>query len=176
MSMNSLGVTEWIQIVLGLYLIGHGCIHLIFLFYFKDEKTGTHTGWSGQSWLFNKFLTIQSTKYLGFMIWITIAFLFTLSGLGVLDLIVLNEYLVALMVSVSVLAIIGYVIFFDGLSPTPYHWILGVVIDLIIIIFVIFASTEMVFMLALLLLVWIYGMLFHSQVLKILGKNSSTIL
>ena len=55
--MNSLGITGTEQIFLGVYLIAHGLIHVVFLFYFKDKKTNVITGWSRKSWLLDKMVS-----------------------------------------------------------------------------------------------------------------------
>ena len=54
--MNIIEVTGLEQIFLGLYLVAHGGIHLIFLIYSLDDKTGVYTGWSGRSWLLDKVI------------------------------------------------------------------------------------------------------------------------
>ena len=170
--MNSFGITGWEQIILGLYLIAHGGFHLIFLFYFEDNKTKVHTGWSKQSWLLNKLFSTQITKYLGYATWIIIALFFAISGLGILDVIQLNDFLSPLLMTISLIAIIGYIAFYDGLSPTPYHWILGVVIDALILTFTLFFTTYSLLLVSLLLLVWVYGMIFHTKVLNYFLNSS----
>ena len=173
--MNSFGITGYEQILIGLYLIAHGLIHLIFLIYVKDEKTNNYTGWSRSSWLLDKILSRQFTKITGFITWIVIAILFVISGLGILDILPLNELLSPILIIVSILAIGGYIVFFNGLSPTPYHWILGIVIDLLILCFIGFFSDNALLFLLLLLIVWLYGMVFHTRVLSFTLKENTTI-
>ena len=170
--MNSFGITGWEQIILGIYLIAHGGIHLIFLFYFEDNKTKIHTGWSKQSWLLDKLLSAQLTKYVGYATWTIIAFFFIISGLVILDLLSLNELLPPLLITISLIAIIGFLVFYNGLSPSPYHWILGVVIDACILFFILFFTTSSLLLVTVLLLVWLWGMIFHTKVINYFLKSS----
>lgn len=162
-------LTSLENIILGLYIIAHGGIHLIFLGYFKDEKTNVFTGWSRTSWLLNRFLGPKIVKIIGFFTWIIIAILFAFSGLIILDILPLNNYLNIIIISASIIGILSYIVFFDGLKPTPYHWILGVLINAFIIIFYSFFIAELFTLLVLLLVIWAYGMLFHTKVMKSLN-------
>jgi hypothetical protein len=170
--MNTFGITGIEQMLLGLYLIGHGFIHWIFLIYVKDSKTNTFTGWSRKSWLLDKFLPEKIIKIIGFLTWLTIAVLFIISGLGILDILSLNDLLTPLLITVSILAILAYFIFIDGLVPTPYHWILGIVIDFIALLIVFFSASIQVFLI-LLVVVWIYGMVFHTRVISFLQTENT---
>ena len=152
-------------LLLGLYIIAHGGIHLIFLGNFKDSKKNELTGWSRKSWLLDKIFNTQVVKVIGIITWILIAVLFAVSGLIILNVIQLQELLSSLLIFVSLLAIGAYILFFDGLEPTPYHWILGVVINFLILVFYAFLTAETGLLLALLLIVWAYGMFIHSKVL-----------
>ena len=153
-------------ILLGVYIIAHGGIHLIFLGNFKDEKTNIFTGWSKKSWLLDKFMNVQEVKITGFITWITIAILFGLSGLIILDIVHLSTYLSAIIILASIIGILAYVIFYNGFQPTPYHWILGVVINGLIILFYGLFIESLSILLVLLLIVWAYGMTFHTKLLK----------
>ena len=161
-----LDTIDVVTILLGIYIMAHGGIHLIFLGYFKDEKTNVYTGWSRQSWLLGKIMSDEMVKITGFVTWIIIALFFGISGLIILSILPFNEYLNVLVISVSILAIIAYIVFFNGFGPTPYHWILGVVINGLIIIFYSFFLSEMFMLLVLLILVWAYGMVFHTKVIN----------
>ena len=84
-TLNTFGITETEQILLSVYLIAHGLIHIVFLFYFNDKKTNIFTGWSGKSWLLGKFLSDNLIKPLGYIMWVSISVLFVISGLAILD-------------------------------------------------------------------------------------------
>jgi len=90
--------------------------------------------------------------------------LFVGSGLGVLDLVPINEYLPPLIILSSTLATIAFIIFYNGLAPTPFHWILGVIIDVTLIVYVIVFPQNGLLVVILLLLITGYGMLFHSKI------------
>ncbi|MHA2176496.1 MAG: hypothetical protein ACXABI_16855 [Candidatus Hodarchaeales archaeon] len=163
--MNILEVTGLEETFLGLFLIAHGLIHLIFLFYFHDEETNGYTGWSGQSWLLDKAIDRKIVAFIGKVTWILIMLLFVVSGLVVLDLLAINDYLTPLIIISSVLATLAYIAFYDGLSPTPLHWILGVVINLVLIVFLIIFPNDIMLLLPILILIWLYGMLFHTKII-----------
>ena len=171
--MTNLEITDFTQIILGLFIIAHGLIHLIFLLYSYDEKKATYMGWSGRSWLLDKFLPSNYTTYLGKATWVLIMILFTASGLSVLNLIILNEYSALLITISSAIATLAFIVYYNGLSPTPFHWILGVVINLCLITYVIFFPNDALLLLILLGLIILYGMLFHSRVLSKVAKPQS---
>ncbi len=158
-------VTGLEQLFLSGYVIAHGLIHLIFLFNFHDEEKDVYTGWSGRSWLLDKVIPQKITSYIGKIMWILIALLFVVSGLTILDLLTIDEYLPPLVIIASAIAILAFIFFYDGLSPTPLHWILGVVIDLVLIAFVVIFPNEILILLALLILIWLYGMFVHTKII-----------
>jgi hypothetical protein len=163
--MNIVEVTGLEQIFLGLYLMAHGGIHLIFLIYNLDDKTGVYTGWSGRSWLLDKALNEKITNYIGKITWILIMVLFAISGLGVLDLLAIDDFISPLIIFVSIIATLAFIAFYDGLSPTPLHWILGVVIDLGLIVFLIVFPNDVLFLIIFLVVIWLWGMFFHTKII-----------
>jgi hypothetical protein len=163
--MNITEITGIEQLFLGLFLIAHGLIHLIFLIYNYDEKENVYTGWSGRSWLLDKVIPLKLTTYIGKITWVLIMILFVLSGLSVLDLLAINDYLTPLIIISSAIATLAFIIFYDGLSPTPYHWILGVAIDLVLIAFVIVFPNDISLLLPILIIIWLYGMVFHTKII-----------
>ncbi len=163
--MNILEITGLEQIFLGLFLIAHGLIHLIFLIYSYDKNSNVYTGWSGRSWLLDKLIPLKLTTYIGKMTWILIMILFVLSGLAVLDLLPLDGYLVLLIIISSTVATLAFILFYNGLSPTPYHWVLGVVINLAFVIFVVIFPNDISLLLPILVLIWLWGMFFHTRII-----------
>ncbi|MFX0122993.1 MAG: hypothetical protein ACFFAE_05090 [Candidatus Hodarchaeota archaeon] len=168
--MNALVLTELERLFLGVYLMAHGSIHVMFLFYHYDEKDNVYLGWSRQSWLLDKVIPQKFTSYIGKITWILIVILFGVSGLLLIlsgfDLFVINEYLSLLIIASSALATLAFIVFYDGLSPTPFHWILGVVINLVLIAFVIFLPSNGTLLLVILIGIFVYGMLFHSRIIS----------
>ena len=163
--MNILELSGLEEVFLGIYLMAHGGIHLIFLFDFYDEEKKIHTGWIGRSWLLEKVLPLKMSTYIGKILWIMITGFFVSSGLVVLDILPLDDVLVPLILIGSTLAIITFIISYNGLMPTPYHWILGVIIDLSLITFLVFLPNEIIFLLLILVLVFIWAVLFHNRVI-----------
>ena len=172
--MNIIEVTGLEQIFLGLYLIAHGGIHLIFLIYSLDEKTGVYTGWSGHSWLLDKVIDKKLTAYIGKATWILIMILFVVCGLAVLDFLAIDALLSPLIILVSIIAILAFIVFYDGFSPTPLHWILGAVIDLVLIVFLIVFPNEILLLIISLIIIWLWGMFFHTRVIPQPTKSSTS--
>lgn len=171
--MNILEITGIEQLFLGLFLIAHGFIHLIFLIYSYDEKSNVYTGWSGRSWLLDKIIPPKLTVYIGKITWVLIMILFVLSGLAVLDLLAIDDYLAPLIVTSSAIATLAFIIFYNGLFPTPYHWILGVVIDLVFIAFLIVFPNGISLLLPILILIWLWGMFFHTKIIPKTVQSSN---
>ncbi|MHA2227169.1 MAG: hypothetical protein ACXAC8_18275 [Candidatus Hodarchaeales archaeon] len=164
--MNALEITGLEQLFFGLFLIMHGLVHLMFMIYNYDKESNVYLGWSGRSWLLDKVIPPNITVYIGKFIWILIMILFVGSGLSVLDLLVINDYLVPLIIISSAIATLGFIVFYDGLSPTPFNWILGVVINFVLIAYVIFFPNNVLLLLAILLVITLYGILLHSKIVS----------
>lgn len=169
--MNALEITGLEQLILGLYLMAHGSIHVMFLFYHYDKNNDVYLGWSRRSWLLDKIVRQKFTPYIGKITWILIVILFVVSGLSLLlsglDLLIINKYVLSLMIIISsAIATLAFIVFYDGLSPTPFHWILGVVINLVLIVFISFFPKNGSFLLVVLILIFVYGMLFHSRIIS----------
>ncbi|MFX1249282.1 MAG: hypothetical protein ACFFBQ_17965 [Promethearchaeota archaeon] len=171
--MNGLEITGFEQLFFGLFLIIHGLIHLIFLLYNYDEKSKVYVGWSGRSWLLDKVIPPNITTYIGKVTWILIMILFVGSGLAVLDLLVISDYLAPLIIISSAIATLAFIIFYNGLSPTPFHWILGVVINLALITYIIFFLDNILLLLVILILITLYGILVHSKIVSKLAIPKS---
>ncbi|MFW9930663.1 MAG: hypothetical protein ACFFD1_14840 [Candidatus Thorarchaeota archaeon] len=170
--MNSLGISGFEQIFLGLFLIAHGSIYIIFLFLFYDEKSKAYLGWTGKSWVLSKIIDEKLTKYAGKILWIITIIFFVLSGLSILNVPVIEEYSTPLIVIASIIAILAFIIFFDGLSPTPYHWILGSVINIALLAFVLFFNDNIILIIGILVLITLWGLLFHTKLIKLIIGNS----
>jgi hypothetical protein len=66
----------------------------------------------------------------------------------------------------SVVGILVYLSCYDGIEPTPVHWILGPVINLILILYVLFFEGNYELLFILLGIVTVYGMLFHTKLIR----------
>ena len=163
-----IGLEQWF---VGLYLAIHGLIHLIFLFNFFDEKENSNVGWSGKSWLLDRFIQPKLTSYIGKIVWISIAILFVICGLSVLDILLIDELLTPLIIISSIIATLAFVIFYDGLAPTAYHWILGVIINLVLIAFIFIFPNEVIVMISILILIVVWALLFHSRVMSLVTNS-----
>ena len=168
--MTVLEITELEKLFLGLYIMAHGAIHIIFLFYHYDEKDNVYLGWSRKSWLLDKLIPEKITNYIGKLTWILIVILFGLSGLILLlsgfNFIGINENVSLLILISSIIATLAFIVFYDGLSPTPFHWILGVIINLVLIAFIIFFPNNGTLAFIILVLIFLWGMLFHSRLIS----------
>lgn len=164
--MNVLEMTDFEQLLLGLFLIAHGLVHLIFLIHSYDEKKGVYLGWTGRSWLLDKILPTKLTTYIGKASWIFIMILFVMSGLSILNLIVSNDFSALLIIISSIIATLAFIIYYNGLSPTPFQWILGVVINLSLIAYVFFFPNNALLVLVIFGIIIVYGIVFHSRVLS----------
>ena len=113
---------------------------------------------------------------IGKVTWGSIILFFIISGLGILGIPVIKEYYPYLLITASVLAIVAYIIFFDVLNPTPYNWILGIVIDIVLILYVAVYPKEGVIFIPLLLMIAVLGMIwiFTTEFLPNISKITNT--
>ena len=111
-------------------LIVHGIITSIFMFNIRDEM-GQGVGWNGQSWLLMDVLDAVAVRTFGVILWFVAMMGFTLAGLAVhfkwkkwrlIDILA------------ALVSLFAYIIFWDGLVPEPYYWVLGPVISVVTIV------------------------------------------
>lgn len=171
--MESLNLTGNVQNFLGIYLILHGLIHSLFLSYSKNDYGDSYTGWSGKSWILDSFLDADIVNLIGKTIWIIIIILFVLSGLAILKVPVLKDYAELLIIIASVLALIALAVFFNGLHPTPYNFLIGIAIDIILLLFVLFYPNEQNIVVLSLGLLFILGVIvvFISDVIPLMVNS-----
>lgn len=173
--MESINLTGSNQIFFGVYLIIHGLIHSLFLTYSLNEDKKTYTGWSGDSWIFKNSLDSNTILTMGKIIWVLIIILFILSGGSVLGLPYLKNYTDLLIIVSSILAISAYIIFFNGLYPSPYEYLLGLSIDIVFLAFVLFYPSESYPIMIILSIIFIIGLIwvFASNITPIIRNKSS---
>jgi len=126
----------------GIYLVFHGLIHQSLTEENLEEKTQVYSGSSGHSWLLERFMDYETTQALGKMIWMSLVFLFIIAGLGILALPWVNLLPEFIILLASFLSIAAYFLFFNGLDPTPYHWLLAPLIDITLILYILVFSSS----------------------------------
>jgi hypothetical protein len=104
----------------------HGLITSIFLFYFEDPS-GDGVGWNGTSTFLTPSLG-DAVQFIGMLLWSMAVFTFVLSGIAVL--LRKKEWRV-IDILASIISLIAYLLFWDGLKPEPFYWILGPVISIV---------------------------------------------
>ena len=173
--MESLNLTGAPQLFFGIYLIVHGLIHSLFLSYSLNTDTNTYTGWSGKSWILNPFLNSNLIEVIGKIIWAMIIILFVISGLAVLGLQYIKNYIEVLIIISSLIAIIAFLIFFDGLSPTPYNFLIGLTIDFVFLVYTLFYPSEQNVVMIILACLFIVGIIwvFISDVVPLINKSTT---
>ena len=170
--MNILEMSSLQSYILGLYIIFHGAIHIVFYFNYLDKEKNVFTGWSRKSWILDKYFSTNIVKIIGYLFWTAILVSFTIAGLFTFEIITLKPEIWIL--TASIISIIGYILFYNGMLPTPYHWILGMVIDIILVIFMLI-NTQVIYLLITLGIVTIYGMLFHIKIVSSLVGNKPIV-
>lgn len=113
-------------------LIIHGMIHLLFEFIIYDSATSMYVGWSGQSWLLTNAIGTTAVLIIGRIIWgLTIAG-FVIAGIALW---IKWKYWRLTAIITSGISLLGYLFFWDGLSPEPFYWIAGPIIGGLVIVF-----------------------------------------
>lgn len=116
--------------LIGILLIIHGLIHIMFEFYISDPS-GAGVGWSGQSWLLTSLLGNLVVLIFGRLLWTVAIISFVAAGVAVLFKKKLWRWLDVLAAAVSLLA---FILFWDGLMPEPIYWIVGPIIAVITLV------------------------------------------
>ena len=175
MLMNSLDITGIGQDFLGIYLILHGLIHTTLLTYSYDDVRKSNVGWNGNSWLLSRFLERTPVEIIGKGLFIIVLIGFTFSGFAVIGTPVISDYTTILILLSASISTLGYILFIDGFTPTPYEWLLGLSIDIVLIFYVtVFTSAQDIILLLLLLIALIgFVWVFITQIVPQLFPNTS---
>jgi hypothetical protein len=128
-------MTDFIQIIIGLTVLAHGLVHFMFEFYFQDSENNKNVGWSGESWYLSKYLDESSIRIIGRVLWALVIISFTLTGLILLGLPIFVDWWGLLMIMGSILSLIGFFLFWNGLKPEPFYYIFGLILDVGFLIF-----------------------------------------
>jgi len=110
------------RLILGLLLIAHGWVHVIFQFEFINTDTGEHIGWNGTSWLLTNVLDDQIVLLIGRIFWGAAMVLFILAGIAVL---MKHRNWRYMAVSAAAVSLSSFILFWNGLVPYPLLYVLG---------------------------------------------------
>lgn len=124
------------QHLIGVILIIHGLIHLIFEFDITDPS-GNRVGWSGHSWLLTNLLGDPAVWAFGRLLWAVAIVGFVAAGVAVLLRLELWRMLDIFGAAVSLLA---FVLFWDGLKPKPTYWIIGPIVAVVTLVALLVAN------------------------------------
>jgi hypothetical protein len=125
---------DFIQIGIGAIIIAHGLVHIMFEFYIQDTENNKNVGWSGESWLLSKFLDDELLKLVGRILWGLVILGFVVAGLGYFDLPILIDWWNLVIIFSSVLSLVSFMLFWNGLGPSPLYYIVGIVLDVVFLI------------------------------------------
>ena len=116
--------------IIALLLVVHGLITSIFMFHIEDSL-GEGVGWNGSSWFLTGTLDAQLVQILGTLLWATSVIMFVLAGIAVFTMRV-QWRLVDIIA--SIVSLVAYILFWNGLEPVPEYWILGPVISVVTLV------------------------------------------
>ena len=133
-------LTGYYQYFFGIYLIMHGLIHLSIVNY--SEESGKPVGWNRKSWLFSGKLAPELISLLGRIAWLGVIILYILAGIGIFNLPGLKSLTTQFIGIASIIALIAFIVFIDGLKPTPYNWLIGIAIDIVLVLYLTILKDE----------------------------------
>ena len=116
--------------IIALLLVVHWLISSTFMFYIENPPD-PGVGWNGSSWLLNSVLDASLIQILGTVLWSLTALLFVIAGIAVFMMRVEWRLIDVLASLVSLLA---YVLFWNGLEPVPEYYILGPIISVVTLV------------------------------------------
>ncbi len=121
--------------IIALLLVVHGLITSTFMFYIEDPM-GEGVGWNGSSWLLTGTLDAQLVQILGTLLWVTSVIAFVLAGIAVFT---LRGQWRLIDIIASILSLVAYILFWNGLRPVPEYYILGPVISIVTLVALVIA-------------------------------------
>ena len=116
--------------IIAFLLVVHGLITSTFLFYIEDPM-GEGVGWNGSSWLLTGTLDAQLVQILGTLLWATSVIAFVLAGIAVFT---VREQWRWIDIIASIVSLVAYILFWNGLEPVPEYWILGPAISAVTLV------------------------------------------
>ncbi|MBY8999585.1 MAG: hypothetical protein KGD64_01600 [Candidatus Heimdallarchaeota archaeon] len=119
------------DILIGILLILHGLIFIMFLVYVKLPEENQYFGWSRKSWLLDKILGEKVIKIIGLVLWSFIIGGFVASGIVLLT---GSDVWSLLTIITSFVSLLSFLLFWPDLQPKPKNFILGPIIAVGVII------------------------------------------
>ena len=116
--------------IITLLLVIHGLITLTLMFY-VDDPMGDGVGWNGTSWLLTGTLDAQLVQIVGSVLWATSAITFVLAGIALFT---KREQWRLIDIVASLVSLVTYLLFWNGLEPVPEYYILGPVISIVTLV------------------------------------------
>ena len=126
-------VTRIALIVLGLVLIGHALIHLGIIPGGMQGPAG-RTGWSGQSWLLDQFLSPSVIWAIGVVLVIGTILFYVTGGLGLFGVPFLKRRWKAATIVASLLSLLLFAVTWTGLLPHPSDAVFGPVFSGVLLV------------------------------------------
>ncbi len=117
-----------LHIVLGVFLILHGAVHLWYVAMARGLITAdADTIWNGKSWLLTRTLGDQMTMTLATIVHSVTTLLFVIAGVG---LVAQQEWFASCAVAGAILSLAAILGFWDGRRDHPVEkGLLGIIID-----------------------------------------------
>jgi hypothetical protein len=100
------------------------------MFYIEDPM-GEGVGWNGSSWLLTGTLDAQLIQMLGILLWTTAVISFVLAGIAVYT---MQKQWRLIDIIASLVSLVAYLLFWNGLEPVPVYYILGPVISVVTLV------------------------------------------
>ena len=116
--------------IIALLLVVHGLITSTFMFYIEDPPE-PGVGWNGTSWLLTGVLDAGIVQILGTILWSLAVLLFVAAGI---TLYMMRNQWRLIDILASLVSLIAYVLFWNGLEPVPMYYILGPIISVVTLI------------------------------------------
>lgn len=123
-----------VDIIIGVVIGAHGLVHLMFEFYIQDTENNKNVGWSGESQLLSKFIDESLVKIVGRIFWGLVIIGFVVAGLGYLEVPILIDWWKQMIIFSSVLSLVSFVLFWNGLGPSPSYYVVGIILDVVFLI------------------------------------------
>ena len=116
--------------IIALLLVVHGLITSTFMFYIENPPE-PGVGWNGTSWLLTGVLDAGIVQILGTILWSLAVLLFVAAGI---TLYMMRNQWRLIDILASLVSLIAYVLFWNGLEPVPMYYILGPIISVVTLI------------------------------------------
>jgi hypothetical protein len=104
--------------------------------FYVDDPIGDGVGWNGTSWLLTGTLDAQLVQIVGWLFWATSSILFVLAGIAVFK---MREQWRLIDIIASLVSLVAYILFWNGLEPVPVYYILGPVISVVTLVALVIA-------------------------------------